>query len=904
MAGGIKKTEIVEADLNQLSNELKIVGDNIMRIIEISAKVKPITGLGELSKATKETSDNATELDRIGKKLALSEQRLKDLMDERTKAIIANNKATQEQTAEMKRQATIAKAVEGSYEQINAEMNSNINAYKRLSQAQRENEAIGGQMIKTIQAQDAQLKQLDATMGRNQRNVGNYKSGFNGLNFSIMQIGRELPSLAYGFNVFVGALSNNIPMMTDEIKKAQAQVAILKAEGQAFTPVWKQMLGAIISWQTAMVVGITVVTMYGREIAAWTKEVFKGRDAVNSLHEAMKAQNKTAQDLGAEMSKEKTAMKLNFLVANDVTRSYEERLSAANKLISKYPEILGNYTSEQLLTSKLSGTYEQLTRAIEKSFEARFAETKILDNYKEMAKQQKIIDEGGSMWGKFSRLTVKYTKDLDGARNKIEQIRGENRKLFEQFNVTGEDKFGIKEASKEFEIYSKLQSKETKRVFDERSGFVSKDAQTYRQWLTNQLVVYKDNVDAKMALEQELSAFIEKDKKDQAKSAKELAKEDERLKKESVKMALKFDDELMDSTDQSNKEALQLVKDTNKSIKESRKEMTDFVVGESMAQADEEKLSAQETAIEKIKAAKTNKDEIEKIQHELTLFMIDEDIKAQQRILDSAGLGADAYANASERIRRLRLQRGEEEIQFTQQTEEQKKQIRNETMQATNELLQQGLAFSQQIYSQQATRAQETYNAEMNAAGDSLEYQTLAKRKFEAEDKKIKQRQAIASKLQAVLDAGLALALAIATTWKNPLLAALNIGAATLGLGMALATPIPQFAEGVESSPSTFIAGEEGNELIRTKSGKMILTPNKATLFSDNNLIGSTVFPHDQTQRMLANMAFNQVREVVDMKDTNRHLSGIEKNTRNRESRFTDSKGRTVVKRGNLTSIL
>jgi hypothetical protein len=761
-------------------------------------------------------------------------------------------------------------------------------------------------------------------------------------------------------------------MMTDEIKKARLEFAALKAEGKAAVPVWKQVLGAVFSWQTAMVVGITVLTMYGREIANWTKELFKGRDAVNSLSEAIKKHTEGTDDIIKEMAKEKTSMKLNYLVAKDLTRSYEERLAAANNLISKYPSILGNFTSEQLLASGLSDTYAQLTKAIEKSFEARFAETKILDNYKEMAKQQKIIDEGGTMWGKFSRFTVKYTKDLDGAKNKIIQIRDENRKLFEQFNVVGEDKFGINQASKEFEIYSKLQSKETKKVFDERSSFVSKDAQTYKQWLINQLVTYKDNVDAKMALEQELATFIEKDKKGNKFTPLEQLQDQN---KKQLEETAQYQQELLSNTELSDSQILQakvdnakeLIRIRQNQIEEEKKISTkeqisalnieatknekalakstaDFVISEQKRmdkeiederkKADDKRKKDAETlsnntlsdaekeihkeamlkllaSEEEIKNAKGNADKIREIQDELELYLIESEKRILQAKLKSGNLTASDAEQVQKRINSLEEGAVKKRTDNTTKGEETKKQKFQETAQATNELLQQGLEFSQMIYSAQAERAQATYDAEMRAAGDNLEYQTLAKRKFEAEDKKIKQRQAIASKLQAVLDAGLALALAIATTWKNPFLAALNIGAATLGLGMALATPIPQFEIGKENTPDTFIAGDKkgskgATELIKLKSGKKILTPAQPTLFSGSEFEGATVFPnmHNETQKMLANMAFNQVHDVVDLSKTNSHLASMDKQMKNKTERYIDSKGRTVVKRGTVTSIL
>jgi len=546
MASSQEIVQINEIDkgLTTLNTTITATTNNYLKLVKTisdGSEVVKNSGISyeKLNTEHEKTKKYSQEIDALGKRLAASEQRLKDLTDERTKALIANNLEAQKQTTILKQQTVQNIALDGSYDKLNATLNETIGKYKALSQADRENVAIGGEMIKNIQAQDAQLKQLDATMGRNQRNVGNYKSGFNGLNFSIMQIGRELPSLAYGFQVFVGALSNNIPMMTDEIKKAKAQVAILKAEGQAFVPVWKQILTAIVSWQTLMVVGITLITLYGREIATWTKELFKGRDAVNSLSEAMEKQNKSAQDLGSEMSKEKTSMKLNFLVANDLTRSYEERLAAATKLISKYPSILGNYTAEQLLAGKLKGTYDDLTLAIEKSFEARFAETKILENYKEMAKQQKIIEEGGTMWGKFSRLTVNYTKDLDGAKNKIIQIKEENKKLFEQFNVVSEqDRKDEEEAAKKAEESAKDAIKEQEKRLKQ---FYKVGRMLNETIKNNYLEIDKEIVKSKSESIDKIIKDAEKGVKEQIENEKELQDEtqkyiDEWLKGEEKKL--------------------------------------------------------------------------------------------------------------------------------------------------------------------------------------------------------------------------------------------------------------------------------------------------------------------------------------------------------------------------------
>jgi len=888
MAGAIKKTEIVEADLGQLSDDLHKVGESIAFIISESAKVKPITGLSDLAKITKETAENAKNLaiqqkavlDIETKVVALIEKEAKareaeskaaiKSAQEKTQAIINEEKAIQakiktdkdllslekQQEQQKLRNAKAIKAEEGSYDQLNATLNQTIREYKALSQADRENAAIGGEMIKNIAAQDAQLKQLDATMGRNQRNVGNYKNGFNGLNFSVMQIGRELPSLAYGFNVFVGAISNNLPMVTDEIKRAKDELEALRIKGEKGIPIWKQLAGAIFSWQTAMVVGITVMTMYGREIGSFISKLFNGKDAIDEMRKAQESLNKIKAEGRGEAQSELTRLSLLWGALKDVNTSAETRNKIYKELQEKYPNYFKNIDDESMKIRNVEKGYYQLRDAIIATAQSRvYAET--------IAKNKSIIE---------TDLKLK----LDEATTAVSDYYNENKDLINRDTKLQQQVQGLGAANTHALIVKQRYDNLIKIQNDAKKEILKKEAENFR--LMNMVDVE--------ALTNDFGAAKLKEKKQKEKIGLTIGQ----LKKE-----FNEEDKLNEIR---KKEVDQFFKDEQKRLKDNSSSQIEIV----REQIDLEIMALQEASLEKVKLAKGNKDEIEKIQYELNQSIIKMEYDKLDTLAKSGEIIGKDYLNVLDRMRGLNITHNKNEINETTKTEEEKKQIRRETMQATSELLSQGLAFSQQIYAAQATRAQETYDAEMNAAGDSLEAQTLAKRKFEAEDKKIKQKQAIASKLQAVLDASLALALAIATTWKNPFLAALNIGAATLGLGMALATPIPQFAEGTDFAPSSFIAGEEGSELIKTKSGKMILTPNKATLFSDNNLIGSTVFPHDQTQRMLANMAFNQVREVVDMRETNSTLLDISKSVKRKDERFIDASGRLNVKRGNITT--
>lgn len=164
-------------------------------------------------------------------------------------------------------------------------------AYRELSEQERES-PFGKELLASIQQADQKIKELDATIGNHQRNVGNYASGWNGLGTSVQQIVRELPSATMGLNMFFMAISNNLPILTDEIKRAAEANKQMKAKGKETVPVWKQLVSSLFSWQSAMMVGITLLTVYGKDIVNWIGNLFKAEDA---LEETRKAQERFAQ---------------------------------------------------------------------------------------------------------------------------------------------------------------------------------------------------------------------------------------------------------------------------------------------------------------------------------------------------------------------------------------------------------------------------------------------------------------------------------------------------------------------------------------------------------------------------------------------------------------------------------
>ena len=212
------------------------------------------------------------------------------------------------------------------------------------------------------------------------------------LRMQFQQVARELPSLAMGPQMFILAISNNLPMLADAIADVRKQNELLKASGQKSVPVWKQLGGALLSWQTALVAGISLLIVYGDEVVSWVKNLFKGEKQVDALAERMKALNDIQREAGLSAAKERSELDVLYKATQDHTRSLEDRNAAADELQRRYPKYFENLSNEAILAGNASTAYKQLTDNILKAAQARAAQDKITKNYERMFQLQRAIN--------------------------------------------------------------------------------------------------------------------------------------------------------------------------------------------------------------------------------------------------------------------------------------------------------------------------------------------------------------------------------------------------------------------------------------------------------------------------------------------------------------------------------
>lgn len=307
--GGKKFKEIS----NQLTTLEKDYDKAIKKIGELENSLQSMAEAKNAVSQMKEITDSANEATKVFVKYAGSldelDRRVKDLTKEYLSMNAAQKASTQGQSvineiailnSQRKIEADSLRALqkeymntqkmqdlqEGSIVALRAELSKLTASYDGLGRSMRSG-ATGKELLGSIRNVTQELNEAEQASMRFNRNVGNYSSGWNGLNVQVQQVARELPSLAIGANTFFLAISNNLPMLADELKRAKTEYKAFVAEGKSATPVWKQVLSSLFSWQTALVAGITILSVYGKEIISWVGSLFTAKKALSETYQSL-----------------------------------------------------------------------------------------------------------------------------------------------------------------------------------------------------------------------------------------------------------------------------------------------------------------------------------------------------------------------------------------------------------------------------------------------------------------------------------------------------------------------------------------------------------------------------------------------------------------------------------------
>lgn len=287
--------------------------DEGKRLLELKAKIAELTSARKQQKATVDP-------------LAQAQEKLAYAQSEENQQLKLYSTQIREANQIAQLQATIANSAEGSYNRLSAQYALNKIRLNQMSAAEREAADSGKKLEAETNAIYQQMIKLQEATGNYRLSVGHYQKTWDGLGISISQIVRELPAAAVSLNTFFLGISNNIPIVVDEINRLRKQNELLAAEGKEQISITKSVVKSLFSWNTALVVLLTVFSMYGKEIITWIDKTLAGRDAAKSFEDAL-------EDLNDELGKGSTG-------------SYGQQIAVLRRLSENWKD-LGNNIKAQ-----------------------------------------------------------------------------------------------------------------------------------------------------------------------------------------------------------------------------------------------------------------------------------------------------------------------------------------------------------------------------------------------------------------------------------------------------------------------------------------------------------------------------------------------------------------------------
>lgn len=484
--------------------------------------------------------------DRMSAGLETMQHKLDALMgkasgtDERVRILSTAIAALNAQLAEMKKTAETAVP--------DLDQSKNISAMEALKSK-----------IRELQEQLRQLEETAENTDTVPAGAAQAGRQYNGLHMSVQQIARELPAATMGLNMFFLAISNNLPVLTDEIKRAKAANEELKASGQSTVPVWRQLISSIFSWQTALMVAITVLSMYGKEIANWVGSLFKSKDALEETRREQERLNKSMADARTSAAKETAGLRVLYAMTQNANASMRDRTAAVKELQSQYPAYFGSLSQEAILAGNASAAYRQLTQDIMSAAYARAYQERLEDL------ASKNVDELRGSQADFNYM--QSNRDAYNAARQREERRRRLRELMADEGIVWRSKY-----ADEWNELLKTQGpdKNTIALFNQREERWRHHNENYKR---NEATMqdYEDEILKRQSAVEKTTqgASYEQDRKEAEREAERRAKEEERIGKERLKAREDLDKDLLTLQRQNQDDETALMQDgTQKKLAE------------------------------------------------------------------------------------------------------------------------------------------------------------------------------------------------------------------------------------------------------------------------------------------------------------------------------------------------
>ena len=322
--------------------------------------------------------------------LAQAKQKLEQARSEENQELQKVNAEIRQANQLAKLQAQLNNSAVGSYNQLAAQYEINKIKLNAMGQQQRATTAEGKKLEEETLAIYRQMIHLQEATGNYRLSVGHYEKAWNGLGNAMNQIIRETPSMAVSLNTFFLAISNNLPILWDEIDRTREKNKLLRAEGKPTQSVVKTIVSSIFSWQTALIILISALSYNGEEILRWIKLAWSGQkaiaemdDVIESVSDKMKDSTKQLgeqiailrrlsiewQNLGGNLKKQKQFIKDNQTEFSKLDVSINSVNDAEKIVVSHTTEFTDALEARAKATAAMQVAAEYYGKAIQKQFD-------------------------------------------------------------------------------------------------------------------------------------------------------------------------------------------------------------------------------------------------------------------------------------------------------------------------------------------------------------------------------------------------------------------------------------------------------------------------------------------------------------------------------------------------------
>jgi len=437
--GGVKgKVDELAASLESLLGTFDRLADNARTKGESLRKALENTNPGvesdrakiaELSKEIDALKKQIESLTAAKQRAAKASQTLKVANEEEIQARILARDASRQYTNQVKAEAAAMNLDEQTRRKLSNTAELQKMSYNELSQAYSQLVALANSMhasnqqeikdrqevIKMAGLVREEQKRLKEAMGNYTLSVGNYEKAFNGLDLAMQQVIRESPTITMGARMYFMAISNNLPILTEQIERVvqennarRAAIETMKQQGATLSeiqreqakvvPAIRQIVSSLFSWQTAMIIGITLLTRYGDKVVDWIASAFSAGEATRAWKEAQEDLNKTFDDAEVSAAKATAQADTLYKIATDETRSVEDRIKAGQILQDQYEDYFGNLSTEEIMLGKATTAHDRLTESLMNQAKARAYLDKITELYGKRIEAQAKVDEAQAFY--------------------------------------------------------------------------------------------------------------------------------------------------------------------------------------------------------------------------------------------------------------------------------------------------------------------------------------------------------------------------------------------------------------------------------------------------------------------------------------------------------------------------